>query len=77
MNTTKINTIISISRDGVWVGSGVVRDGIIEDCAANLGREDSDDPCGEAIYEAIEAQIATGDTEGKAYGYDWDIIDEV
>lgn len=66
---------ISISKNGVWSGRGVVRDGCI-DCAANLGNPGSNDPCGEAIYAAIEAQIATGETEGHTYGYDWEIADE-
>ena len=46
---------ISISRDGVWAGDGVLRDGSIEDCPAVLGTDqDASDETYEAIADAIE-----------------------
>jgi hypothetical protein len=68
--TAKMNLdrAISIAVDGVWAGSGVLRDGEIADCAAVLGgsQEESD-----RIYDAIQSAIEDGDDsmddEGKTY----------
>jgi hypothetical protein len=67
---------ISISMDGTWAGSGVVRNGIIEDCGAQFCR-DSDES--EAVYELIESAIANGKTslktviDGDAKQITWEI----
>lgn len=48
---------ISISVDGVWAGSGVLRDGTIENCGAQFC-DDLDKSA--IVYEKIESAIAKG-----------------
>lgn len=55
---TTINTQqISISMDGIWAGSGQLRDGTIENCGAQFC-DDNDKSL--AVYEQIEQAIAAG-----------------
>ena len=70
----KIN--IYDEEKNLWVGSGIVSEEGIVDCAANLGDPDSDDPNGIGIYEAIEEQIARDMDEGFVENYSWKIREE-
>jgi len=65
MNTIKK---ISINENGVWAGTGILRDGVIEDCPAILG--DNQD-MEEAVYEAIEDAIAAGESSVTLGDYTW------
>jgi hypothetical protein len=56
-------TVIEISMDGVWAGSGKLVDGRIEDCGAQFC-DDSDESL--EVYDAIEAAIELGKTKVKA-----------
>lgn len=65
---------ISISQDGVWVGSGSLRDGrYIDDCAARLGNGGDDES--QAAYDAIESAIAAGLDACECDGctYEWSV----
>ena len=55
--TTKDHTVISISVDNVWAGSGKLRDGVIEDCGAQFGADQDES---EVVYEMIEDAIEEG-----------------
>jgi len=45
---------ISITENGIWAGTGILRDGYIEDCATVLGDDrDMADHAFDAIEEAI------------------------
>lgn len=57
MKTTTNTQQISISMDGVWAGSGILRDGVIDNCGAQFCR-DNDESL--EIYEMIEAAIEAG-----------------
>jgi hypothetical protein len=50
-------TEISISVDGVWAGSGKLRDGIIYDCGAVFAGDQDES---ENVYELIEDAINNG-----------------
>ncbi len=50
-------TTISISMDGVWSGSGKIRDGEIVDCSAQFC-DDTDESL--KVYEMIEEAIDDG-----------------
>jgi len=66
---------ISIAENGIWAGTGVLRDGIIEDCPAILG--DSQDMA-EKVYEAIEDAIDNDESSVTMgdYTWSWGIIDD-
>ena len=51
-------TVIEISANGSWAGSGKLIDGRIEDCAANFCNDDSESL---KVYELIEKAIAEGE----------------
>ena len=55
--TTTTTQQISISKDGIWAGSGQLRDGVIENCGAQFCG-DNDESL--EIYEMIETAIAEG-----------------
>lgn len=57
MTNTTSYTTISISMNGVWAGSGKLRDGVIEDCGAQFC-SDNDESL--EVYEMIEEAIAAG-----------------
>lgn len=61
-------TTISIDENGIWAGSGTLRDGIIEDCMAILG---DDQDMAEKAYEAIEQAIADGESSVTIGEYTW------
>ncbi len=48
---------ISIAMDGVWAGSGKLRDGTIQDCGAQFC---DDNDASLSVYPLIEAAIAAG-----------------
>ena len=50
-------TVISISMDGVWAGSGKLVDGQIKDCSAQFC-DDNDESL--EVYELIEDAIESG-----------------
>tara|TARA_R110000868_G_scaffold101057_1_gene278206 strand:- start:8156 stop:8374 length:219 start_codon:yes stop_codon:yes gene_type:complete len=52
-----MRTPISISKDGVWAGNGILEDGRIVDCAADLA---TDTESCEQAYEMIEEAISEG-----------------
>lgn len=54
---SKNHNSISISMDGVWVGSGKLIDGIISDCGAQFGADQDES---ENVYELIEEAIEEG-----------------
>jgi len=62
MNTIKK---ISINENGVWAGTVILRDGVIEDCPAILGDDQ------EVVYEAIEDAIAAGESSVTIGDYTW------
>lgn len=78
MTTTGNYTTISIAMDGIWAGSGTLRDGIIENCGAQFC---DDNDASLAIYEQIEAAIADGRRElrtkidGETRRLTWTIVD--
>lgn len=49
-----INTVISICQDHVWAGDGKLTDGVISDCGAQFGDDQSES---ENVYELIEEAI--------------------
>ena len=55
-------TVIEISIDGVWAGSGKLVDGRIEDCGAQFC-DDNDESLD--VYEAIEEAIQEGKSSVK------------
>lgn len=55
--TTANTQQISISMDGIWAGSGQLRDGIIENCCAQFC--DNND-ASLLVYDLIEDAIANG-----------------
>lgn len=61
-------TVVSISRDGVWVGTGRWQSEAehIVDCAARLGSTDEES---EAVYEALDEAIAEATTEPASSEY--------
>lgn len=68
--TTATATISITTLDGIWVGTGTISaEGRIE-CSAILG-DDQDQS--DAVYDAIEAAIADGETSGETDGYQWDV----
>lgn len=58
MTTSNDHTAISIAMDGVWAGSGKLRDGMIEDCGAQFS-DNNDESL--TVYAEIESAIARGD----------------
>lgn len=54
MTTTKDHTVISISMDGIWAGSGKLINGRIEDCGAQFC-DDNDESL--SVYDMIEEAI--------------------
>lgn len=76
-------TKISVYRDNVWVGDGIVtEDWEIVDCPALLGRsQDESDECYEAIMDYTSSQPQDGDAwrEGEIKRpdgvYSWTIED--
>lgn len=61
MNTElKTGTVISISMDHIWAGSGNLRHGVIENCGAQFC-DDNDKSL--SVYDAIESAIAAGKHE--------------
>lgn len=50
-------TVISISQDNVWAGSGKLTDGVISDCGAQFGADQDES---ENVYEMIEEAIEEG-----------------
>jgi len=68
MSTYTPTTKISINENGVWAGTGKLRDGVIEDCPAILG---DDQDMAEQAYEAIEDAIAAGETSVTMGDYTW------
>ena len=70
---------ITIMQDGVWAGTGQLRGGVIEDCAALLGPAGLDHATGaqqeasEMAYAAIEQSIVAGQAECVCDGhrYTW------
>lgn len=67
---------ISIYRDDVWAGDGILLDdGVISDCAAELGEDHTES---DATYEAIEDAIMDGDesVERPDGTYTWTISEE-
>jgi hypothetical protein len=77
MAKTTDHTVISISMDGVWAGSGKLRDGIIEDCGAQFC-DDNDESL--LIYDKIEQAIAADRNEltvtidGESHRLTWSIV---
>lgn len=72
---------ISIYRDNVWAGDGVINeDGEIVECPAVLGwDQDSSWDTYEAIQEAIEAECqleGTGAVQREDAVYSWTIVDD-
>lgn len=71
-------TVITISLDRVWAGSGKLIDGIISDCGAQLGADQDES---EVVYEMIEEAIEDGkdsmtiEIEGKDTLVTWNIIE--
>lgn len=69
---------ISISMDGVWAGSGVLRNGTIENCGAQFC-DDNDESL--AAYDRIEEAIAKGrdhvvcSLAGEPRKLTWSIVD--
>jgi hypothetical protein len=68
---------ITIAQDGVWAGTGVLRNGVISECGACLGASygaDKNDDV-EGAYRAIEQAIALGRNSAEHDGcvYTWDI----
>ena len=67
---------ISISMDGIWAGSGQLRDGVIENCGAQFC---DDNDASLEIYDLIEAGIANGkdrvkvNIEGEAKEITWSL----
>ena len=57
MSKTTEYTVISISQDGVWAGSGKLTDGVISDCGAQFGADQDES---ENVYELIEEAIKEG-----------------
>lgn len=55
--TTTNTQQISISMDGIWAGTGTLRNGIIADCGAQFC-DDADES--DLIYSMIEDAIAEG-----------------
>ena len=57
MSNTTEYTVISISQDNVWAGSGKLTDGVISDCGAQFGADQDES---ENVYELIEEGIEEG-----------------
>lgn len=57
MSNTTEYTVISISQDNVWAGSGKLTDGVISDCGAQFGADQDES---ENVYELIEEAIEEG-----------------
>ncbi len=57
MSTTTEHTVISISQDNVWAGSGKLTDGVISDCGAQFSADQDES---ENVYELIEEAIEEG-----------------
>lgn len=73
-NGIKLGTVISIAVDGVWAGSGNLREGIIENCGAQFC-DDADES--ENVYVRIEAAIELGkdSIEFNGQKITWSIVD--
>lgn len=77
MKTATQNELkISINMDGIWAGSGDLRDGVIENCGAQFC-DDNDVSLGfyESIEEAIEAghDSVTVEIDGTSHVLSWSI----
>ena len=57
MSKTTGYTVICISQDNVWAGSGKLTEGIISDCGAQFGADQDES---ENVYERIEEAIEEG-----------------
>jgi hypothetical protein len=78
MSNATDHTAISISMDGIWAGSGKLRDGQIEDCGAQFC-DDNDESL--EVYEMIEDAIENGEDEvrvtldGEDHTITWTIVE--
>jgi hypothetical protein len=77
-NGIKLGTVIEISMDGVWAGSGNLVDGRVDNCGAQFC-DDTDRSL--AVYDLIDAAIAAGkdsikvDLDGHTRRITWHIHD--